>query len=173
MWRALEEAYAAGKVRAIGLSNVERPDVENILGSATVRPMVNQVLAHISNTPADLISWCQAEGLLVQAYSPVAHGELLKNTEVAGIAQQYGVSVPQLSIRYCLQLGLLPLPKTTDSDHMRENAAVDFEISAADMDRLLGVAQIEDYGDASLMPVYGGAMNLRTMATMLVRSLRR
>ena len=72
------------------------------------------------------------------------------------LAAKYDVSVPQLSIRYVLQLGLLPLPKTANPDHMRTNADVDFEISADDMDVLQNVEPIEDYGEASVFPVYGG-----------------
>ncbi len=82
-WRALEDAYKAGKLRAIGLSNFEKPDIDNILDSCSVKPMVNQILAHISNTPKELIKYTQDKGILVEAYSPVAHGELLKNREVA------------------------------------------------------------------------------------------
>ncbi|HEX9013647.1 MAG TPA: aldo/keto reductase, partial [Anaerolineaceae bacterium] len=93
--------------------------------------------------------------MLVEAHSPVAHGELLKNQEVAKIAEKYRASVPQLSIRYDLQLGLLPLPKTANPAHMKENAAVDFVISDEDMDYLKNVKQIEDYGEASRFPVYG------------------
>jgi len=158
-WRALEEAYKAGKLRAIGLSNFEKPDIENILESCSVNPMVNQILAHISNTPKKLIQYTQDKGILVEAYSPVAHGELLKNREVAKIAEKYGVTVPQLSIRYVLQLGLLPLPKTANPDHMKNNAEVDFVISEEDMEWLKNVEQIKDYGDASMMPVYGGKLN--------------
>jgi len=171
-WRALEEVYKAGKLRAIGVSNFEQPDLENILGSCTVKPMVNQILAHISNTPKDLIQYTQDQGILVEAYSPIAHGELLKNEEVAGIAENYGVTIPQLSIRYVLQLGLLPLPKTANPAHMQNNADVDFVISEADMDTLKNVPQIEDYGDASMMPVFGGQMNLGTIFSMLWRGLR-
>jgi len=156
-WRALEEAYEAGKLRAIGLSNFEQRDLDNILESCSVKPMVNQILAHISNTPSDLIQYTQDKGILVEAYSPIAHGELLKNREVANIAEKYGVSVPQLSIRYTLQLGLLPLPKTANPAHMKDNADVDFVISEEDMDRLRNVDPIEDYGDASAMPVFGGS----------------
>jgi diketogulonate reductase-like aldo/keto reductase len=155
-WRALEEAYQAGKLRAIGLSNFEKADLDNILESCTVKPMVNQILAHISNTPKELIQYTQDKGILVEAYSPVAHGELLDNQEVAKIAEKYGVSVPQLSIRYDLQLGLLPLPKTANPAHMKENADVDFAISEADMELLKNVEAIEDYGEASMFPVYGG-----------------
>lgn len=157
-WKALEEAYEAGKLRAIGLSNFQVEDLDNILESCTVKPMVNQILAHISNTPKDLIEYTQSKGILVEAYSPVAHGELLKNKEVAGIAEKYGVTIPQLSIRYDLQLGLLPLPKTANQAHMKENAAVDFEISTEDMDYLKNVERIKDYGDASMMPVFGGKL---------------
>ncbi len=155
-WRALEDAHKAGKLRAIGVSNFEREDLENILGACAVKPMVNQILAHISNTPTDLIAYCQGRGVLVEAYSPIAHGELMKNQEVAQMANRYGVTIPQLSIRYVLQLGLLPLPKTANPAHMKSNASVDFEISQADMDRLVHIDRIQDYGDASMMPVFGG-----------------
>jgi len=155
-WRALEEAYEAGKLRAIGVSNFQRQDLDNILEACSTKPMVNQILAHISNTPADLIRYTQDQGILVEAYSPIAHGELLKNREVTEMAERYGVSVPQLSIRYTLQLGLLPLPKTANPAHMKANADVDFVISDADMDRLKNVDPIEDYGKASVMPVFGG-----------------
>ena len=157
-WRALEDAYKAGKLRAIGLSNFEKEDVENILSSCTVKPMVNQILAHISNTPANLIEYCESEGILVEAYSPVAHGELMKNEEVFKMAKKYNVSIPQLGIRYILQLGLLPLPKTANPKHMENNADVNFVISDEDMDFLKNIDQIENYGEASMFPVYGGKL---------------
>ncbi len=157
-WRALEEAYKVGKLRAIGVSNFEKADLDNILGSCTVNPMVNQILAHISNTPADLITYSQQNDILVEAYSPVAHGELIKNRDLIQMAAKYGVSVPQLSIRYCLELGLLPLPKTANPAHMKNNAEVDFKITAEDMEFLKNMEQIKDYGEASMFPVYGGKL---------------
>ncbi len=153
-WRALEEAYKAGKLRSIGVSNFEEGDLDNILSSCTVAPMVDQVLAHISNTPMDLIRYAQGKGILVQAYSPIAHGELLKNTAVTTMAEKYAVTVPQLSIRYTLQLGLLPLPKTTNPIHMKDNATLDFTISDEDMDTLQHLDRIADYGEASVFPVF-------------------
>ncbi|SMO90252.1 Aldo/keto reductase [Thalassovita litoralis] len=155
-WKALEDAYDAGKLRAIGVSNFLQADLDNLIDNAAVAPMLNQILAHISNTPFDLIDYSKAKGLLVEAYSPVGHGELLKNAQIAAIAESYGVSVPQLGIRYCLQLGLLPLPKTANPDHMRNNAALDFQISDTDMETLKSVDRIKDYGEASMFPVYGG-----------------
>lgn len=153
-WRALEDAYKAGKLKAIGVSNFEKEDLDNLLENSTVKPMINQVLAHISNTPKDLIDYTQSKDILVEAYSPIAHGELMENEAVKKIADKYGVSVPQLSIRYTLQLGLLPLPKTANPEHMKSNADVDFEISSEDMETLQNVPRIEDYGKDGAMPVF-------------------
>ena len=77
----------AEKLRAIGLSNFEHEDTDNILDACTVKPMVNQILAHISNTPHELIRYTQEEGILAEPYSPIAHGELLKNERVREIAE--------------------------------------------------------------------------------------
>ncbi|MBX2924427.1 MAG: aldo/keto reductase [Chitinophagaceae bacterium] len=153
-WRALEDAYKAGKLRAIGVSNFLIEDIENILQSCTVKPMVNQVLTHISNTPFDLINYCHQKNILVEAYSPIAHGELLKNKEVIKIAEKYNVSAPQLAVRYCLELGLLPLPKTANPKNMKSNADIDFTISAEDMEVLKNVEKIKDYGAFSHFPVF-------------------
>jgi len=122
--------------------------------------MVNQVLCHISNTPAQVIEYSQSQGILVEAYSPIGHGAMLRNAGVRGIADKYGISVPQLCIRYCLQLGLLPLPKTANPEHMKNNADVDgVVISDEDMELLRKVPTITNYGDAALYPVFGGKMS--------------
>jgi diketogulonate reductase-like aldo/keto reductase len=153
-WRALEDAYKAGKIRAIGISNFQKEDIDNLLESCSVAPMVNQVLAHVTNVPGELIRYSQEKGMLVEAYSPMGHGELFKNEQLARMAKQYGVSLPQLCIRYTLQLGLLPLPKTANPQHMKNNAALDFVISEEDMTALNSMEPIKDYGDASLFPIY-------------------
>ncbi|MBH0114959.1 aldo/keto reductase [Novosphingobium sp. YJ-S2-02] len=153
-WRALEEAYEEGKLRAIGVSNFEKVDLDNLLENGKVKPMVNQILAHVSNTPFELIDYCQANDIVVEAYSPVAHGEILNNEQIAAVAGKYGVSVPQLCIRYCLQLGLIALPKSGNPDHIRDNAGVDFTISDEDMATLKAADRIKDYGEASFFPVY-------------------
>jgi diketogulonate reductase-like aldo/keto reductase len=157
-WRALEDALSAGKVRAIGVSNFGEDDIDNILGACRVKPAVNQVLAHIANMPKALIDRCQAQGIAVEAYSPVAHGEAMKRPAIIAMAEKYGVSVPQLCIRYDWQLGLIVLPKTANPDHMRDNAAIDFAISDADMQTLLGLETMTDYGDAGFFPVFGGRL---------------
>lgn len=157
-WRALEDAHKAGKLRAIGVSNFEKIDLDNLLDHGSVQPAVNQILAHVGNTPLDLIDYCQSRGIVVEAYSPVAHGEILDNPGLAAMAQEYGVSVAQLCIRYCLQLDLLPLPKTANPAHMRSNAAVDFEIAAADLETLKQIEPIRNYGEAGIFPVFGGKL---------------
>lgn len=158
-WRALEEAYKAGELRSIGVSNFEERDIDNLLSSCSVKPMVNQILAHISNTPKELIKYCQDKDILVEAYSPFGHGELFKNQEMKAIAYKYNVSLSQLAIRYCLQLDLLPLPKTANPQHMKTNAEVDFNISEEDMELLKNMEQIGDYGEHSRFPVYAGKRN--------------
>jgi diketogulonate reductase-like aldo/keto reductase len=158
-WRALEDAYNAGKLRAIGVSNFEKVDLDNLIDNGSVKPMVNQILAHIGNTPFDLIDYSRSKDILVEAYSPVAHGKILDNDSFKNVAETYGVSVAQLCIRYCLQLGILPLPKTATPQHMRNNAELDFEIDAVDMEALKAAAPVKDYGDAATFPVFGVPRN--------------
>ncbi|WP_067681005.1 aldo/keto reductase [Nocardia miyunensis] len=154
-WRALENAYQAGKLRSIGVSNFEQHDLDNILSACTVTPQVNQLLVHAGNTPTELIAYCEDNNILVEAYSPIAHGEILNNPDVAAMADRYGVSVPQLCIRYTLQLGTVSLPKTANTDHMRSNAQLDFEITDNDMGVLRNL-RARDYGEHSVFPVYSG-----------------
>ena len=156
VWRAMEDAYRAGKVRAIGVSNFLIDDLQNLLGGCTVRPMVNQVLAHITNTPDAVLEFCRAEGILCEAYSPIAHGEALKNPAIASMAAKYGVTPAQLCIRYVLELGMVALPKTANPAHMRANAAVDFEIAPEDMQTLAQLPHIADYGAFTAFPVFSG-----------------
>ena len=133
-WKALEDAYKAGKLKAIGISNFLIGDIESLMETAEIKPMVNQILLHISNTPLELVEYCQKNGIAVEAYSPIAHGEILNQPQIKEMADKYGVSVPQLCIRYTLQLGAISLPKTGNPAHMKTNADVDFEISAEDME---------------------------------------
>lgn len=157
-WRALEDAYKAGRIRAIGVSNFIREDIDNLWEGCEIKPMVNQVLCHISNTPMDLIEYCQSKGIIMEAYSPVAHGEAMKNEKIAEMADKYGVSIPQLCIRYDIQLGMVVLPKTANLEHMKTNADVDFVISDEDMELLKNVEKIESYGEHGFSPVFGGRL---------------
>ena len=157
-WKALEDAYNEGKLKAIGVSNFQIEDLESLMETAKIKPMVNQVLCHISNTPTELIEFCQKSNIAVEAYSPIAHGVILNQPEIQTMAEKYGVSVPQLCIRYTLQLGAISLPKTANPEHMKTNAEVDFEISAEDMEMLKNFKEIAAYGESSGFPVYGGKL---------------
>ena len=156
VWRALEDAQAAGKVRVIGVSNFLQDDLENLLSDCRVKPMVNQILLHISNTDQELLNFCKEQHIQVEAYSPIAHGEALKNPVIAQMAKKYGVSAAQLCVRYVLQLGTVALPKTADPQHMAENAAVDFVLTPEDMTALMQMEHITDYGEFSFFPVFSG-----------------
>lgn len=156
VWRALEKAYRDGKVKAIGVSNFLVDDLENILDGCEVKPMVNQILTHITNTPLELINFCREHGILCEAYSPIAHGEALKNRLILSVAEKYSVTPAQLCVRYALQLGMVILPKTSNPEHMKNNADIEFEISAEDMDILELAEKIKDYGEHSYFPVFSG-----------------
>ena len=156
VWRALEDAQTAGKARVIGVSNFLKDDLENLLSDCRVKPMVNQILLHISNTDQDLLNFCKEQHIQVEAYSPIAHGEALKNPVITQMAKKYGVSAAQLCVRYVLQLGTVALPKTADPQHMAENAAVDFVLTPEDMAALLQTEHIADYGEFSFFPVFSG-----------------
>ena len=156
VWKAMEAAYAAGKVRAIGVSNFLQDDLESLLPSCTIRPVVNQILVHIGNTPLSLIEYCRAQNIQVESYSPIAHGQILQNEVVTGMAAKYGVTAAQLCIRYAIQLDTAALPKTGNHAHMAENAAVDFRISEEDMDELKKLSFGDTYGEFSVFPVFSG-----------------
>ena len=154
VWKALETAYQEGKVKAIGVSNFLKDDLENILNSCQIKPMVNQILTHISNTKTELIKFCKENDILVEAYSPIAHGAILKNENIIAMANKYNVSVARLCIRYIIQLGLAALPKASSKEHLIDNLKIDFEISKEDMEALKSIKTIEDYGQDDFFQVF-------------------
>jgi len=133
VWQAMEEAYSNGQVAAIGVSNFEIEDVRNLMDRCTITPMVNQIEFHVGLTQDELTGFCQMHDILVEAYSPLGIGVLVDNPDIAVVASRVGVTVPQLCIRYALQLGTLPLPRSVDPAHIEENTHVDFEIGEDDM----------------------------------------
>lgn len=158
VWKAMEDAVKDGKVRTIGVSNFLKEDIDNILSDCKICPAVNQILAHISNTPIKLIEYCKSKDILVEAYSPIAHGEALKNAKIKEMADKYNVSIAQLCIKYDLQLGMVVLPKTSNPNHMKSNSDLDFTISDEDMETLKNTEHIKDYGKHSNFPVFGGKL---------------
>ena len=158
VWKAMEDAVEVGKVRTIGVSNFLKCDIDNILSDCKINPAVNQILAHISNTPLKLIDYCENKNILVEAYSPIAHGEILKNESIIKMAEKYKVNVPQLCIKYDLQLGMVVLPKTDNPNHMKSNSELDFIISDKDIETLKNIQPIKDYGESGIFPVFGGKL---------------
>lgn len=158
VWKALENAVKAGKVKTIGVSNFLEKDLDNILKDYEIKPAVNQILAHISNTPFDLIDYCKRKNIVVEAYSPIGHGAILNNKDISKVAEKYGVSVAQICLKYDLQLGMVILPKTTKPERMKSNADLNFTISDEDMEFLKNIAHIGDYGESKMFPVFGGKL---------------
>lgn len=107
-------------------------------------------------TNSALLDFCKHEQIQVEAYSPIAHGEALKNPIITELAAKYGVSAAQLCIRYVLQLGTIALPKTANPEHMKNNADVDLVITEAGFQTLLHMEELRDYGAYNISPVFSG-----------------
>jgi len=133
VWKAMEDIYKSGRARAIGVSNFNVSDLQAILDNGEVKPSANQIRFFIGFTEDDITQFCQENNILVEAYSPLATGKILDNKEVVAMAEKYSKTVAQISIRYTLQRGTLPLPKSTHEEYILQNADVDFDISDADM----------------------------------------
>ena len=132
-WKAFTELHRLGKVRAIGVSNF-KPHHLKALMETDVRPMVNQIEFHPGQPQRETLAYCQTNGILVEAWSPMGRGGLLDHPLLTGLAAKYGKSVAQLCIRWCLQKGVVPLPKSVTPARIRENAQVfDFAITPEDM----------------------------------------
>lgn len=153
VWKALEEAYKEGKVKAIGISNFNIEDMENIINNCEIKPMANQCLCHIGNTPVDIIKYCYEHDIVFESYSPIAHGRALENETIVNMANKYHVSVAQLCIKYTLQLGTISIPKASSKEHIEDNFKLDFTISEEDMVELMKLNQF-DYGKDSFWPVF-------------------
>lgn len=143
-WRYMEDAYTEGKIRAIGISNFQIEHLEALLKTATIRPMVNQLFINPSDLEKDIVAFNETHDILTEAYSPLGTGSLLAVPEINDIAEKYGKSAAQVLIRWSLQHGFLPLPKSTHAERISQNADVfDFELTDAEvaaLDQLEGVA---------------------------------
>lgn len=137
-WRGFEKMYQDGKIRALGVSNYEKKHLEALDETAVIKPMVNQIEFHPGFTQMSNVQYCQQRGMLVQAWSPLGSGAVLKDEGLAAIAAKYGKSVAQLCVRFALQCNVLPLPKSVTPARIVQNAEVfDFAITDEDMEALL------------------------------------
>jgi len=135
-WKALEELHEQGLVKNIGVSNYTIAHMEALLKECKVRPAANQVEFHPFLYQKELLEYCKAQGVVLQAYSPLAKGGLVNEPKIVGLGKKYNKSAAQVLIRWCLQHDTVVLPKSADPKRMAENVDVDFEISAEDMNYL-------------------------------------
>ena len=142
-WKALEKLYKEGKVRAIGVSNFLPHHLDNLFENCEIKPMVDQIEYHPGYTQEATVQYCKQHDILVQAWSPIARGRILQDVTLIELAEKYSVSVAKLALRFCIQNDVLPLPKASSKERMRENMDLfDFEISDEDMKRLNTLPQI-------------------------------
>jgi diketogulonate reductase-like aldo/keto reductase len=142
-WRAFEELYKAGKVKAIGVSNFHERHIEPLLKTAVVAPQVNQIRLCPGCTQDAVAAYCRGKNILLEAYSPLGVGKIFEAPEMKVFADKYHRSVAQICIRWSLQRGYLPLPKSVTPARIAENARVfDFELSADDVEKIAGLTGI-------------------------------
>lgn len=141
-WRAMIDLYNEGKIRAIGVSNFAVKDIEAIVNATGVKPTVNQIRYFIGNRQDAITDYCQSNGILIEAYSPLATGEIANHEKLADTAKKYGVSIAQLCIRYCIEKNTLPLPKSVHKERIIANIDLDFHIEKEDMDYLDSIGRI-------------------------------
>lgn len=133
-WKALEELYKSGKVKAIGLSNFLKHHLEWILEEAEIKPMVDQIEYHPGLTRPETVDFCKKNNIIVEAWAPLGKGKMLNNENLVEIANKYNKSVAQLCLRWCVQNEILPLPKSSNIERMKQNLDIfDFTISKEDM----------------------------------------
>lgn len=142
-WKAMEELYHEGKIRAIGLSNFLPHHIENILENCEVKPAVNQIEYHIGYTQDVTVRYCKERDILVQAWSPIGRGRMFQDPLILELTEKYQVSAAQLCLRFIVQNGIIPLPKASSMERMKQNQDLfSFEISQEDMYRLLTLPQV-------------------------------
>ncbi|MDR1580651.1 MAG: aldo/keto reductase [Synergistaceae bacterium] len=147
-WKAFEELYAAGRIRSIGVSNFHARHFEELMKTAAVAPMVNQIRLCPGDTQDDVVDYCHSRNILLEAYSPLGVGKIFEVPEMRELAKKYGKSIAQICVRWSLQRGYLPLPKSVTPSRIKENAEVfDFELDAADVRFIAALKGCAGYSD--------------------------
>ncbi|MCD2257479.1 aldo/keto reductase [Lactobacillus sp. CC-MHH1034] len=142
-WRAMEEAVRAGKIKAIGVSNFRPNHLDQLLATAEIKPVVNQIFLNPSDLQPEVTAYNEAHNILSEAYSPLGTGKIFEVPALKQMAAKYGKSVAQVVLRWSLQHGFLPLPKSVHEQRIVENAKLfDFEISDADMTKIDGLHDV-------------------------------
>lgn len=152
-WRAFEHLYATGRVKAIGVSNFKPSHLKPLLESANTAPMVNQIEYHIGFDQSETLELCKTHDIVVEAWSPLGQGRLLGQPVMQEVAERHNVTPAQVAIRWCLQRGTLPLPKSVHAERIVSNGDVfSFELSDADMAALDGLNVGRAGGDPDEVP---------------------
>jgi len=139
-WRAMEELYRAGTVRAIGVSNFMPHHLAALAQTAQLAPQVNQIRLCPGEIQSAAAAYCRENNIVVEAYSPMGTGKIFADATMQALAKKYGKSIAQLCVRYALQSGFLPLPKSVTPARIAENAQVfDFAIEEADIKAIAGL----------------------------------
>ena len=132
-WRALEDLYKEGKVRAIGVSNCKIHHLEEIAQTSTITPMVNQIEYHPSSIHPELVAYCRDRDIAIEGYSIYGHGEAFKSKELQAFADKYNVNIGKICLQYALQKGVIALVKSMNSERIIDNIQLDFTLSDDDM----------------------------------------
>lgn len=133
-WRAFEHLYETGKVKAIGVCNFKVEHLEELKKTAKIMPMVNQVEIHPFSTKNNIIKYCKDNNIKVVAWSPISRGRVLSNELMIDLSQKYKKSIVQIVLRWHMQKGVIPIPKSSNENRIKENIDIfDFEISSEDM----------------------------------------
>ncbi len=149
-WRAFEKLQKDGLVRSIGTSNFLEPHLKQIFDVCEVRPAVNQIEFHPGYPQFETVEFCQANEIQVEAWSPLGCGRVLSDERLQKIADGYGKSIAQLCIRWEIQHGVLPLPKSTHTDRIKANTEVfDFVVSEEDMKK---IDELPEFGYSTYSP---------------------
>ncbi|MBI2589244.1 aldo/keto reductase [Candidatus Saccharibacteria bacterium] len=133
-WRRMEEIYKSGRAKSIGVSNYMIHHLEELLKEGDIKPAVNQVELHVFLQQPELVKFCQKNDIVVEAYSPLAHGNGMDDPVLASIAKKHGKSTAQIMIRWCIEMGTVPLPKSTHQGRIKENIDIfNFKLDKQDM----------------------------------------
>ena len=140
-WKAMERLYEEGTVRAIGVSNYLPHHLENLFAVCNVSPMVDQLEFHPGYPQWEAVSFAKEHGLCVEAWSPLGRRRISDHPLLLELAEKYGVSVQKICLSFAVQCGIIPLPKSSTPERIRENLAADLELSGEDVARILAMPQ--------------------------------
>ena len=145
-WQAFEALYRTGRIRSIGISNFRPHHIKALMKTAEITPMANQIRLCPGDTQDDVVDYSRSLNMLMEAYSPLGVGKIFEVPELRTLAEKYGKSVAQIAIRWSLQRGYLPLPKSVTPARIKENADVfNFDLDAADVQLIADLKGVAGY----------------------------